>query len=229
MFKNPFSFEGRIRRTEWGITIIITTACYIIITAIEYFVLSIDPADEVRFINYLLMAPFTFFGLAQGAKRCHDVGNSGWWQLIPFYGLLLLFQEGQEGSNLYGDNPKGIKNRNQQNTNFNRSNENYSHIGNMNMGGDQMNQTGATNPIGQNHNKQQHTPPPPPQIQYSVFVNDQTTGPFNWQQLQQMVQNGQLQRNTHVWKQGMEGWTIAGNVHELTPLFAAVPPPPPVV
>ena len=42
-------------------------------------------------------------------------------------------------------------------------------------------------------------------------------------------QNGQLTKNTHVWKQGMAGWEVAGNVQELTNLFGAVPPPPPPV
>jgi membrane protease subunit (stomatin/prohibitin family) len=98
----------------------------------------------------------------------------------------------------------------------------------MMMGGAMGNQmAGMMNNMGQNMNQQQNTPPPPPQIQYSVSVNGQTAGPFNWQQLQQMVQNGQLQKNTHVWKQGMAGWEIAGNVQELTSLFGAVPPPPP--
>jgi membrane protease subunit (stomatin/prohibitin family) len=101
----------------------------------------------------------------------------------------------------------------------------------MMMGGAMGNQmAGMMNNMGQNMNQQQNTPPPPPtqiQIQYSVSVNGQTTGPFNMQQLQQMVQNGQLQQNTHVWKQGMVGWETAGNVQELTSLFAAVPPPPP--
>ena len=98
----------------------------------------------------------------------------------------------------------------------------------MMMGGAMGNQmAGMMNNMGQNMNQQQNTPPPPPQIQYSVSVNGQTAGPFNWQQLQQMVQNGQLQKNTHVWKQGMAGWEVAGNVQELSSLFGAVPPPPP--
>lgn len=98
----------------------------------------------------------------------------------------------------------------------------------MMMGGAMGNQmAGMMNQMGQNMNQQQNTPPPPPQIQYSVSVNGQTAGPFNWQQLQQMVQNGQLTKNTHVWKQGMAGWEIAGNVQELANLFGVVPPPPP--
>lgn len=98
----------------------------------------------------------------------------------------------------------------------------------MMMGGAMGNQmAGMMNQMGQNMNQQQNTPPPPPQIQYSVSVNGQTAGPFNWQQLQQMVQNGQLTKNTHVWKQGMAGWELAGNVQELANLFGAVPPPPP--
>jgi membrane protease subunit (stomatin/prohibitin family) len=101
----------------------------------------------------------------------------------------------------------------------------------MMMGGAMGNQmAGMMNNMGQNMNQQQNTPPPPPTIAYSVSVNGQTAGPFNLQQLQQMVQNGQLTQNTHVWKQGMPGWEVAGNVQELASLFGAVPPtPPPVV
>jgi uncharacterized membrane protein YhaH (DUF805 family) len=47
-----------------------------------------------------------WFLWAQNAKRCHDRGNSGWYQLIPFYFLVLLFGDGEEGENEYGDNPK---------------------------------------------------------------------------------------------------------------------------
>jgi membrane protease subunit (stomatin/prohibitin family) len=100
----------------------------------------------------------------------------------------------------------------------------------MMMGGAMGNQmAGMMNNMGQNMQQQQNTPPPPPTIAYSVSVNGQTAGPFNLQQLQQMVQNGQLTQNTHVWKQGMAGWELAGNVEELGNLFGAFPPPPPVI
>ena len=98
----------------------------------------------------------------------------------------------------------------------------------MMMGGAMGNQmAGMMNNMGQNMQQQQNTPPPPPTISYSVSVNGQTAGPFNLEQLQQMVQNGQLTENTHVWKQGMAAWEIATNVQELVNLFGAVPPPPP--
>jgi hypothetical protein len=98
----------------------------------------------------------------------------------------------------------------------------------MMMGGAMGTQmAGMMNNMGQQMQNQQNVPPPPPQIQYSVAVNGQTMGPFNMQQLQQMVQNGQLTTTTHVWKQGMAGWEAAGGVNELSSLFGSMPPPPP--
>ena len=55
----------------------------------------------------LFLLPGLIFFWAQGAKRCHDLGNSGWYQLIPLYGLWMLFQDGIKGNNEYGINPKG--------------------------------------------------------------------------------------------------------------------------
>jgi len=76
-------------------------------------------------------------------------------------------------------------------------------------------------------NQPNQTPPPTPQIQYSVSVNGQQSGPFGWPELQQMSQNGQLTKETYVWKQGMSEWAMAGQVQELAALFNAAPPPPP--
>ncbi len=63
-----------------------------------------------------------------------------------------------------------------------------------------------------------------PQVQYMVGVNGQQAGPFDWNQLQQLVQQGQLTQQTYVWKQGMPQWQFAGQVQELQPLFMNAAP-----
>lgn len=60
---------------------------------------------------------------------------------------------------------------------------------------------------------------PTPQVQYMIGVNGQQVGPFDWDQLQQLVLQGQLTTQTYVWKPGMANWDFAGNVQELSPLF----------
>ena len=41
------------------------------------------------------------------------------------------------------------------------------------------------------------------------------------------AQSGELTRETHVWNEGMSGWTRAGDVDAVKGVFGAVPPPPP--
>jgi len=76
-------------------------------------------------------------------------------------------------------------------------------------------------------NQPQQSPSTPPISVYMVYSDGKQNGPFNLQQLQAMAQNMQINKDTHVWKQGMANWEIAGNVQELSSLFGAVPPPPP--
>lgn len=106
MFKNPFSFEGRIRRLEFGLSHIIGTVGLMIFGGI----LGAIAGRNGGGIIVIVYIPFFWFIWAQGAKRCHDLGNSGWWQLIPLYGLWLLFANGEPGDNQYGPNPKEPQN-----------------------------------------------------------------------------------------------------------------------
>ncbi|MTI29766.1 DUF805 domain-containing protein [Xanthovirga aplysinae] len=99
MFSKPFSFEGRIRRTEYGISFIV----YMIIIT---FVNAIVESGEFPIIG-LTYIPLLWFMWAQGAKRCHDIGKSGWFQIIPFYIFWMLFTTSAKGINDYGLNPKG--------------------------------------------------------------------------------------------------------------------------
>ena len=69
-------------------------------------------------------------------------------------------------------------------------------------------------------------PPPLPAVNpYFIAVNNQQVGPFPIEELQRQAQAGQLTRETLVWTQGMAKWAPAGEVAELAPLFAHLPPP----
>ena len=70
-------------------------------------------------------------------------------------------------------------------------------------------------------------PPMPMPSTYFVAVNGQQSGPFDMNAMSSMVANGQLTKDTLVWKQGMPAWAAAGTVQELSSLFGAVPPPMP--
>jgi Protein of unknown function (DUF805) len=56
----------------------------------------------------MLLFLVTWFRIAQSTKRCHDINSSGWYQLIPFYTIVLLFQKGKIYTNKYGVSPKII-------------------------------------------------------------------------------------------------------------------------
>jgi uncharacterized membrane protein YhaH (DUF805 family) len=108
MFKKPFSFEGRIRRLEYGLSALFGTILFYVLAGIIGFGAAAAGASEDTIIIPMLIIyiPFLWFMWAQGAKRCHDLGNSGWFQLIPFYSLWMLFKDGEYGENNYGVNPK---------------------------------------------------------------------------------------------------------------------------
>lgn len=95
---NVGSFEGRIRRIEYVITFIVVM--------ISITVLNLYYAD-LEWYGILMWHGFNIYLMtSQGAKRCHDLGNSGWFQLIPFYTFWMLFARGQIGRNRYGSDPK---------------------------------------------------------------------------------------------------------------------------
>ena len=101
MFKRPFDFfNGRIRRLEFWLSLIIA---YVISFFIGFLV---GATNGSQVALYVLLIPVYWFILAQGSKRCHDRGNSGWYQLIPFYSLWMAFADSEEGVNEYGNNPK---------------------------------------------------------------------------------------------------------------------------
>ena len=68
------------------------------------------------------------------------------------------------------------------------------------------------------------TPPPLPQAQYYVAVGGAQQGPYDLAAMQALMQQGQINSSTLVWKAGMPQWTAASTLPELS----AVPTPPPI-
>ncbi|WP_347373267.1 DUF805 domain-containing protein [Aequorivita sp. Q41] len=100
MFKNSFSFNGRIRRTEFGIS-------YILFLVFIYgFIALMEVLNMGGYQLFIILGAAYWFQFSQGAKRCHDLGNNGFYQIIPFYIFVLLFSEGQNRNNKYGPDPK---------------------------------------------------------------------------------------------------------------------------
>jgi uncharacterized membrane protein YhaH (DUF805 family) len=106
MFKAPFSFKGRIRRTEYVLS-------YIIYVVFASFISILMEVGEYFGLLGLFILPMLWFLIAQATKRCHDRGNSGWYQIIPFYFFWMVFAESEYGENEYGKNPKGNGNKNE--------------------------------------------------------------------------------------------------------------------
>ena len=96
ILRAAFSFSGRIGRTAYGLSLIICTLLSILI---------LTSIGNTAFL-VLLYIPMGWFALAQGAKRCHDLGNSSWFQWIPFYYFIMLLKEGAKEANYYGESPK---------------------------------------------------------------------------------------------------------------------------
>ncbi len=104
--KNHYAdFEGRATRKEFWMYILV----YVIIVVVASFVASIFNAPILVF---LLGVAVLLPNLAIAARRLHDTGKSGWWQLIgliPYIGALILIvllaQKGQKGPNKYGPDP----------------------------------------------------------------------------------------------------------------------------
>ena len=103
MFKNPFSFKGRIRRIEYLISVLIYCFIYFMIWILTR---NTFYGTEFFWTAFLVLG---WFIIAQGTKRCHDIGVNGFYQFIPFYFFWMIIEDGVPKKNKYGLNPKGLK------------------------------------------------------------------------------------------------------------------------
>lgn len=106
-YKKYADFTGRARRKEFWMFVLF------------YFIFSIvlgiiDGIIGVQLLGLLFSLGSLIPSLAIGARRLHDTGRSGWWQLlylIPLIGLIIMIVflvQDSQADNEYGPNPKSI-------------------------------------------------------------------------------------------------------------------------
>ena len=102
-------FEGRATRSEYWYFMLISQIISLILIVIGYSMGIFGLLNLIYNLGILLPT------LALGARRLHDIGKTGWWQLIgliPLIGaiVLLIFfvLDSQYGINEYGKDPKEL-------------------------------------------------------------------------------------------------------------------------
>ena len=79
--------------------------------------------------------------------------------------------------------------------------------------------------VGQNLNTQAGPPPMPQAASYYVAVNGQQQGPFDFNTVCGYITQGQITKDTLVWKNGMPSWAAISSMPEFADKFGSVPPP----
>jgi len=104
---NYLKFEGRSRRAEFWSFVLVTM---LFGAAASFWDNIMFDGNEV-FENMLNLA-FLVPSIAVSTRRLHDIGRSGWWQLIALTGIgffVLIYwyaQDSENNRNEYGGSPK---------------------------------------------------------------------------------------------------------------------------
>ncbi|MCL1080017.1 DUF805 domain-containing protein [Parashewanella spongiae] len=105
--KKYADFTGRARRQEYWMYALVYVVLYVVIGIVDS-ILGSTILSIVFSLGLLLPS------IAVAARRLHDTGRSGWWQLlglIPIIGwivLLIFYVQDSHEDNEYGSNPKSV-------------------------------------------------------------------------------------------------------------------------
>ncbi len=102
VIKNYAVFSGRARRKEYWMFLLFNNIFYWFVASLSAFG-SIFSSLALIYALGMIIPNFAVL-----VRRMHDVGKSGWYCLIPIYGFILLFRNGEKGSNKYGQDPKEL-------------------------------------------------------------------------------------------------------------------------
>ncbi|MCV6620690.1 MAG: DUF805 domain-containing protein [Cellvibrionaceae bacterium] len=103
--KRYADFSGRARRKQYWMFVLFYFIFSIVVSIV-------DSILGTMFLGMIFGLAMLVPSLAIGARRLHDTGRSGWWQLlllIPLIGfivLLVFYVQDSHPDNDYGPNPK---------------------------------------------------------------------------------------------------------------------------
>ncbi|MCA1674673.1 MAG: DUF805 domain-containing protein [Actinobacteria bacterium] len=99
-------FSGRARRKEFWMFTLVSVIISLVLAII-------DSQLPIGILGIIYGLAVLLPSLAVGARRLHDIGRTGWWQLInliPIIGAIVLIvffaTDGDHQPNAYGPNPK---------------------------------------------------------------------------------------------------------------------------
>ena len=88
LFKKFFDFSGRASRSEyWWFFLFFYAFIFV-----SFYVAGKISEDLLKVLGYIYIVLFIPF-IAVGARRLHDMGTTGWWQLfigVPFINIVLF-------------------------------------------------------------------------------------------------------------------------------------------
>ena len=103
-------FEGRAHRTEFWMFVLVNLIISAVLTVVDI-IIGTD-GDYGGLLSGLYGLAVLVPSLAVGARRLHDIGRGGWWQLlalIPLIGIIVLIvwwaRDGDRSPNEWGRNP----------------------------------------------------------------------------------------------------------------------------
>ena len=109
VLKNYVGFEGRARRMEYWMFMLVNLVIVLVIRMLEN-LLGIEGA-----IGFIYSLAILIPSIAVSIRRLHDTGRSGWWILIgfvPVIGILVLLVfyclDGEPNDNEHGPDPKRL-------------------------------------------------------------------------------------------------------------------------
>ena len=112
VLRNYAKFDGRARRTEYWMFILINIVVSFLLTIIDVLLFGIA-LGGIGILSTIYALGIFIPSLAVIVRRLHDTGKSGMYiflAFIPIIGVIILLvfmiTEGERGSNKYGPDPK---------------------------------------------------------------------------------------------------------------------------